>query len=155
MREILFRGKRIDNGEWVSSGNLITFNDKGEGKQFFIPQMNAKCTCTHDEQDNILSFDSGVFYKVDPKTIGQYTGRKDKNNKKVFEGDILRVTVDGQNWGVGVVQWCDHDQCFSLFLLPNSNLRLIDFGDLGLPEYYEIIGNIHDNPELLEVTADG
>ena len=108
----------------------------------------------HRIYDGYAETDCGDYYpdywKVDPKTVGQFTGRVDKNGKKVFEDDILRVIVDGQNWGIGVVQWCDHDQCFSLFVIPDSSHRLMDFGDLGLPEYYEIIGNIHDNPELIK-----
>ena len=146
MREILFRGKRNDNGEWVSSGNLITFNDEGEGKQFFVPEANAKCTSTHDGQDNIIAFPSGVFYKVDPKTIGQYTGRTDKNSKNIFEGDIVEVIHEG-------VYLCRWDEGNCEFGLINENESL----GIAYVSPYDIvvIGNIHDNPELLEVTADG
>ena len=49
MREILFKAKRLDNGEWVSGGSLITFFDNGV-KSFFMPQFNEKCTCEHDEK---------------------------------------------------------------------------------------------------------
>lgn len=146
MREILLRGKRLDNGEWVSSGNLITFNDEGEGKQFFIPQMNAKCTCTHDEQDNIISFDSGMFYKVDPDTVGQFTGMTARNGKKIFEGDIVEVIHEG-------VYRCRWDEGNLEFGLINGN------ESLGIayvsPFDIAVIGNIHDNPELLEGDRDG
>lgn len=150
MREILFRGKRINNGEWVSSGNLITFNDEGEGKQFFIPEANAKCTSSHDEQDNIIAFPSGVFYKVDPKTIGQYTGRTDKNGKKIFEGDVCRFYgTDGCS--DYVVFW---DDTVSQWTVRQIDLGAKDVLDSYFAECCEVIGNIHDTPELLEVTAE-
>ena len=166
MCEILFRGKRIDNGEWVSSGNLITFNDEGEGKQFFIPQMNAKCICTHDEQDNIISFDSGMFYKVDPDTVGQYTGLTDKNGKKIFEGDILTPLDDESDFIVEFKNGCFNGVSYAI------KGQMMEYGwdecaggygvveceplALCFPEkYHEVIGNIYDNPELLEVTVDG
>ena len=142
-REIFFRGKRTDNGEWVSSGNLITFNDEGDGKQFFIPQMNEKCTCTHDEQDNIISFDSGMFYKVDPDTVGQFTGLTDKNGKKIFDGDILKA-IAGNPVGEPIVAK----------VVPNLNDYELMW-DIEHSYELEIIGNIHDNPELLGGTGDG
>ena len=96
----------------------------------------------------------GMLYDIDPSTVGQYTGRKDKNGKRVFEGDILQLfTV----WAYGtveksrrcVVQWCEVDQCY--VLETKQGYHVDDFGNLGRPEYYEVIGNIHNNPELLEV----
>ena len=145
MREILFRGKRIDNGGWVSSGNIICFNPEG-GKDkdlAFIPALNEPCICDHDENGNIIAFEKGMFYKVDTKTVGQYTGLKDKNGKKVFEGDIIRKINEGR-----------HPQIFT------ANIRTIFRANeevyYGPCDHftesceYEIIGNIHDNPELLE-----
>ena len=153
MRESLFRGKRLDNGEWVSSGNLITFNDEGEGKQFFIPQMNAKCTCTHDEQDNIISFDSGMFYKVDPDTVGQFTGLTDKNGKKIFEGDIVRILGDqsSADWRnvdyVALIAFIDGGFCALDGTIEDHGFRRYALARMDFD--LEIIGNIHDNPELL------
>ena len=149
MREILFRGKRIDNGEWVSSGNLITFNDEGEGKQFFIPKMNAKCTCTHDEQDNIISFDSGMFYKVDPDTVGWFTGLTDKNGKKIFESDIVKIPDDYEEFGINAGEIYEVYFAFGGFRLKPKYSKANGFW-LEDDETVEIIGNIYDNPELLE-----
>lgn len=89
----------------------------------------------------------GFSWEVWRETVGQFTGRTDKNGQKVFEGDILRL-FGGEDRGV--VLWSDHDQCF--FISPNGKeqFTLGDFGDFGRPEYYEIIGNIYDNPELLK-----
>ena len=145
MREILFRGKRIDNGGWVSSGNIICFNPEG-GKDkdlAFIPALNEPCICDHDEKGNIISFEKGMFYKVDTKTVGQYTGLKDKNGKKVFEGDIIKKTNNGR-----------HPQIFTANIYTNfhANEEVYYSSCDHFTESceYEIIGNIHDNPELLE-----
>ena len=145
MREILFRGKRIDNGEWVSSGNIICFNPEG-GKDkdlAFIPALNEPCICDNDEKGNIIAFEKGMFYKVDTKTVDQYTGLKDKNGKKVFEGDIIKKTNKGR-----------HPQIFTANIYTNfhANEEVYYSPCDHFTESceYEIIGNIHDNPELLE-----
>ena len=155
MREILLRGKRIDNGDWVTSGNLITFNDEGEGKMFFIPEQNAKCTCTHDDQDNILSFNSGVFYKVDPKTMGQYTGKTARDGVKIFEGDIVKANVI-QNTGREVFKYTGiyvvtyhPDYCYFYLKREGNNLLFDRNWSYGV-FIEEVVGNIHDNPELKE-----
>ena len=135
MREILFRGKRIDNGRWVS-GSLFTRTTNC----YIFPLPVA--TEAHKAE-------------VDPDTVGQYTGRKDKNGKRVFEGDILclfTIWADGTIEPVGVpviVQFCENDQCYVLTTKQGSYYD--DFGNYGRPEYYEVVGNAHDNRELMEV----
>ena len=145
MREILFRGKRIDSGEWVSSGNIICFNPEG-GKDkdlAFIPALNETCICDHDEKGNIISFEKGMFYKVDTKTVGQYTGLLDKNGKKVFEGDIVRKTNEGRHPKIFIA---NIRTCF----YTNEEVYYSPFDHFTESCEYEIIGNITDNPELLE-----
>ena len=143
MREILFRGKRIDNGEWVDGHYHCTdYIWRGEEirKHYILPQ------------------NAGDAYAVIPETVGQFTGRIDKNGKKVFEHDILQtfiVSADGtvEKCGVGIVQWWENDQCY--VLTTKEGYHIDDFGNYGRPEYYEVIGNIHDNPELLRRAEDG
>lgn len=140
MREILFRGKRIDNGEWVY-GNLVKSNEK-----YFI---------YYEEPDEMCQTGNWLFYKeVDPETVGQYTGLTDKNGKKIFEGDIVLFEDESPSnyeyhdcteMRCGAIEYGDN--CF--YITDRIAVEMEDLiydGELDA----EIIGNIHDNPELLE-----
>ena len=168
MREILFRGKRIDSGEWVSSGNIICFNPEG-GKDkdlAFIPALNEPCICDHDENGNIISFEKGMFYKVDTKTVGQYTGLLDKNGKRVFEGDIIK-SDNGSHSAISVVKFGEYypklffamlDICCTGVQHLNANgfyLESAKHEDMILfkSRHIEVIGNVHDNQELIKEEA--
>lgn len=128
MREILFRGKREDNGEWVE-GNLTVWNDG---------------SASIDDEQTI----SSPLYAVYPSTVGQYTGLTDKNGKKIFEGDIIDTTDR-----LVKVVWFEGNAQFDLHFIrykddvTTTNFKGIHMRDL---KEYEVIGNIHDNPELLE-----
>lgn len=124
-REILFRGKRIDNGEWV------------EG--FYVRRTDD---CLLDSGKHyIVNCDAYGFswYEVDPDTVGEYTGFSDKNGKKIFEGDILKSFR-------GDVLSVTHRTTY--FLMQRKNGRASTW---LLANHNEVIGNIHDNHELLEV----
>ena len=133
MREILFRGKRTDNGEWV------------EGYYY-----KAKYCRTDDELCDYITVphpkeynEPSSHYIVDPDTVGQYTGLKDKNGTKIFEGDIGRRRDD-----IFLIDWSEEKAAFVMIF--NDYICEI----LYLEEMWddaEVIGNIHDNPELLEV----
>lgn len=127
MREILFRGKRADNGEWIE-GELI----------HSIYKINDTCV-------GKFGCDLG-FYQVIPETVGQYTGLTDKNGTKIFEGDIVDFNIRGDDESYGVVKYSAEE---TEFYLAYDNLTL----GLGRNNYsweLEVIGNTHDNPELLE-----
>ena len=125
-REILFRGKRTDNGKWVE-GHLIVF-----------PKSKITKIMVWNAAD--LDFDA---IEVRPESVGQYTGLTDKDGKKIFEGDIVNCyTFTGMNdYRRGVVHW---NEMFCGWYGKESCSLLC-----GLGEIYEVIGNIHDNSELL------
>ena len=149
MREILFRGKDQYN-DWTYGylcqyrGDSIADNggDLLDDSDYYIRDWTEK-------------IDTGFYgcnYKVRPSTIGQYTGLTDKNGKKIFEGDICKF----REWDNGKMCWIGYvhfehcqfiisgganEECPSNFHLVLSRFS---------PENIEVIGNIHDNPELLE-----
>lgn len=151
MREISFRGK-TEKGEWVQSGSIIHFNDEGTEKLFYIPKSNEKSVCVHDADDNIISVEKGTFYKVIPETIGQYTGLTDKNDTKIFEGDIVEGHCHSQ-WNHRL-QRCaivyDRDSFKSRHYLNYPNEEHYFEYKVLFSKDVVVIGNIHDNPELLK-----
>lgn len=139
MREVLFTGKRVDNGEWAF-GNFIEdkWGDDNGNTVYAILQDRVA--------PEIAALWTPV--KVIPETVGEYTGLKDKNGKKIFEGYV--VTYIGE---VCVVEWDDET---AKFVLKNENL-LCDFEEVWCNRFkskIEVIGNVHDNPELLEVSDE-
>lgn len=152
VREILFRGKRKDNGEWVEAFSICKCKLGDEWVYYLGASQNS--VMKMDMNYNLISaetLDDFLFYAIDPETIGQFTGRVDKNGNRVFEGDIIRITAFAPNIFVGVILWDDHDQCYLIVKDPSEQIHIDDFGNYGKPSYYEVIGNIYDNPELLEV----
>lgn len=117
MKEILFRGKRIDNGEWVTSNTFYQCN--GEIKLW-------------DERDG--------YVEVIPETVGQYTGLTDKNGEKIFEGDIIAKGFERYE-----VKWNAEQMRWGIY---SDNYEVAGFTKFSEP-YFEVIGNIYDNPELL------
>lgn len=133
MREILFRGKRKDNGEWVYGNYAVTDNN---GKQHFIFQNKA------------------FEFEVDPETVGQYTGITDDNGKKIFEGDILGITNDDPDYDYITKVYLDWNTLCVDVQGQDYDCTSIGFA-IGIwddeCDRVEVIGNIYDNPELLEV----
>ena len=122
MRDIIFRGKRIDDGEWVE-GDLLHGYCRGENEPCIASQKHS---CTFD---------------VIPETVGQYTGLKDKNGKRIFHGDIV---THFSNYLAKRINNAETNEDGSFM---SGEAFLIDWVECG---GVEIIGNIHDNPELLK-----
>lgn len=135
MREILFRGKRLDNGEWVEGAFL---NDR-DGSFYICP---AASDITYGDNGNRRRI--GCWFKVDPSTVGQYTGLTDKNGKRIFEWDVVRIIERGMIADGGVVffengypgGWLVGDKEFKHKC------------SLAMRVDVEVFGNVYDNPEL-------
>ena len=139
MREILFRGKRTDNGEWVKCSE--TYIRDGDG--IWLSDVNL----------NVVT--------VVPETVGQYTGLKDKNGVKIFEGDIVKCldTINDIEFNA-VVEFGNpnHEYNWGYQLkhisgdMPNLDILCwVDMEETGA--FIEVIGNIYDSPELLGAAA--
>ena len=138
MREILFRGKRKDNWEWVQ-GDLIQLHDE---RKFVVDNKFGACI---DDKGNFINTESPFVCEVIPETIGQYTGLTDKNGKKIFEGDIVKIHYDSDIWGNNREVVFEEGQWF---FKDNAKTQKSYIGAWG-NSVVEVIGNIHDNPELL------
>ena len=145
MREILFKAKRVDNGEWVD-GYLFDNGFDGEEKKYFIGGLIIeKYNGTACDEWDITGID---FYEIDPETLCQFTGLCDKNGKKIWENDILTAHLDESypedatyvavEWNVA--GWVTHEA-------GSTDREYLDEFDL---EHFEVVGDIFDNKELLQ-----
>lgn len=154
MREILFSGKRVDNGEWVE-GWLY--------KRYMYPDKMVDAIQVYDGSD----FGNVEYHPVVAETIGQYTGLTDKNGKRIFEGDIVHYRYEpGKGfWNadqLSVIKWSKTGYSFEGIMGTNKYalmcgcLSSVPFNQdaKNIPEF-EVIGNIHDNPELLAEVQEG
>ena len=139
MREILFRGKRLDNGEWVEGYlyehepplvGIVSENDEPEASKWFITRTGfADWNMPRPVE----------LVEVDPSTVGQYTGLLDKHGKRIFEGDILSIWNDRND----VVVFED-----GAFIMEDTEIPM------RFAIKFEVIGNVHDNPEFMKEGAD-
>lgn len=129
-REILFRGKKVENGEWAY-GFLTCMN--------YIDVFNPK-VC-YDGQEEIRYY-TVEHHQVDTNTVGQFTGLCDKNGNKIFEGDILLKGFEKVS-----VKWNENQCRWGIY---SNDYEICGFNE-STQGYFEVIGNIYDNPELLEV----
>ena len=150
MRESCFRGKKLDNGEWVYGFLLIC-----DERYFIIPETKIGCVTTEWLKKGEYGFYG--FVEVDPATVGRYTGLT-ANGKKIFEGDVFRYGLLAVA-AVAVVKFGEYSfgsqfdmNCVGFYLewTPRAMLYRKDLGFWVKQREIEIIGNIHDNPELLE-----
>lgn len=154
MRENLYRVKPTPNSDWIE-GSLII----GNNYNFII---------TDEDYQDVVATQSALvceshLIEKDNKTLGQYIWRKDKNGKKIFEGDILKSSLYPVQNDKGELNYCFEivwleNYCSFGFVVhknPKSSVNDISDGTIGLfdcfeSENWEVIGNLYDNPELIE-----
>ena len=126
MREIKFRGKRLDNGEWLY-GSLVILNGR-----YFI-------------------FDDANRHEVDPTTVGEFTGLKDKNGKEIYEGDVIRSPLSEDKTRPHRIFYHTGNAAFMGALVDRKELCYLRLDQDWIYKFgNEVISNIHDNPEFLK-----
>lgn len=146
-REILFKAKRTDNGEWVKGYYVKTL----EGDYIVIP----------NREESIWS--EGKIIEIDVNTLCQYTGLTDKNGNKIWENDILSIAKVDDGFGRyyikpipyhanAIVKW---DLCSWIWETIEKNVLYMNFPNAWCHYECEVIGNIFDNPELLGDADNG
>lgn len=137
-REILFRGKRINNGEWVYGGPFFIH----EEEKYFIVNNCKSLYLTNSD----TTFD-GI--EVDPKTVGQFTGFKDAKGRQIYEGDILGDWVDCDGEMVLSNEVVFFDEALGCWMLDQSVQKDASYATslyANLNDFnYEVIGNIYEN----------
>lgn len=126
MVEILFRGKRCKNSEWAEG---LLWHNSEKAAAIYADKLDRLCW-------------------VHPETVGQFTGKTDKNGKKIFKGDVARFENNDGTPAIWVVVWDENWGAWS-FEHGESGQRL---NVANICELVEIVGNRWDNPELLEVS---
>lgn len=141
--EIVFRGKRIDNGKWVE-GDLIQLHD---GRKYIVNNVNGACI---DDKGNFINTEEPFVCQVDLATIGQYTGLKDKNGRHIFEGDIVRYSIIVRDCLLyqGILKVVFERGSFCMEETDSGDTHTLYNTAAGVE--LEVIGNAHDNPELLQ-----
>lgn len=143
----LFKAKRIDNGKWVQG---VPFEI--EGKTVILIKDNENLLRVHYLEENMWTAEIYAI-EVDSSTICQYTGLKDKNGKLIWENDVVKFDVyyygKLESSTISQIKWCN-DLC-ALSLVVNGRGTRGTLGHLmDLNKEIEVIGNIFDNPELVE-----
>ena len=137
MREILFRGKRTDNGEWVNGYYVY---DCAHNVHFIFKNQLVCPNCINDRRIDYSLCD----YEIDPETLCRFTGLHDKNGNRIWENDIIKHEISDT---IGTVKWYQED--YVGWCVDDTIIDEQQFTDEMWNEC-EVIGNIFDTPEMLK-----
>ena len=140
MREILFRGKRADNGEWIYGNLLVDYPCCKNGVDETVKLYSILDFKTNEEEVKKV--------EVIPETVGQYIGLTDKNGKKIFGGDIVQDEQSGYEY---TIKWFQEYACYALADRRGNMVFDADEIEMFLNDLI-VVGNIHDNSEYMEVS---
>jgi len=136
MRDIRFRAKSKETGEWIRGSTLAHF-DTDSGSLCFMPRSQSKCWASADDNGNITGMEC-TFFHVDPDTVGQFIGAQDAYGEDIFEDDIVK-----HNDKLYVIRYLPH---LTRFIGKSGSSRFSVFSFKNCI----IVGNIHDNPDMME-----
>jgi uncharacterized phage protein (TIGR01671 family) len=147
-REIKFRGQRVDTKEWVY-GYLIECGITGES--YIFPIGNDVNESERVGEEGCLRI---VTYEVIPETVGQFTGLKDKNEKEIYESDLIEIKTEKHHF-VSEITWDSDIGGFEFQDTENTYcgldaIKIFKNGSSLYGGYVEVIGNIYQDPELLQ-----
>ena len=130
MKEIKYRGKRVDDGKWMY------------GFYWYVEEhVNPELSKRHA----IKSIKNGIDFEVKPETVGQYTGKNDDGGDELYEGDFVQFEYNFETHE-GYIEWCETEYVYTVVDEKSGlNFYLHEVDDAVTK-----IGNIHDNPELLK-----
>lgn len=131
MRDILFRGKRVDNGEWVYGSLVHRTKYYGDTTDKWFVLHGGEFDCDYYDAEEVL-----------PDTIGQYTGLKDKNGNRLYEKDIVNCKTKSYLFEGYTIEWYNDD---ARFVMVKNGRRYA----VSESFEYEIVGNITDNSDML------
>lgn len=134
-REILFRGKRLDNGGWETGSLIIIRWGCSDARHYITDKM------------------TGYPIPIDPATVGQYTGLCDKNGVKIFEGDVVKMVPDDNEEESWLTEVKFEDGAFRVEV-NGCDYAYTAIGWIDDEVETQVIGNIHDNPELVKEEAE-
>jgi len=133
VRDIKFRGKRIDTHEWVYG----YYSKSVENKSYICTDFSYR--------DHVMPFIT--LYEVIPETVGPYISLDDKNGKEIYKGDIVNCSFE--NRGIGVIGFSLNNQQTMIYKNCSCDMPICDL-DYLIASFCEVIGNIHDNQDLLK-----